>query len=130
HAALLTLPLTGLLLWPGDPLSPEAGAVGNVWGWLALLLALAAGFWYVVVAARHAAVHLLGSAGLAVGVLAACTINRWDAGDWLSYHLLVAAWTLAAALPLAAWRPAPRLPPMVDVPAAAAAPRGGAAPRL
>src|SRR5262249_12269322 len=34
---------------------------------------------------------------LAVGVLVACSVNRADRGTWLSYHVLLAAWTLAAA---------------------------------
>jgi hypothetical protein len=30
---------------------------------------------------------------LGLGILAACTACRWDAGDWLGYHVLMLAWT-------------------------------------
>jgi len=50
-------------------------------------------------------VHLLGVLMLAVSVQAACSVAAWDQGDWLAYHVLMVAWTLAAfgAL-LLAWR--------------------------
>src|SRR5262249_48804617 len=49
--------------------------------------------------------------GLAAGVLAACFAGRWDAGNWLSYHVLLADWTVvglavpAAAIPAASLLP-------------------------
>jgi hypothetical protein len=97
NAGLLALPLLMLVLNPTQPLSADLALVGDVWGWLALLLAWAAGEGYANQLMPRARVHLRGFLSLAVGVLAACLVNRADRGSWLSYHILLAAWAIAAA---------------------------------
>jgi hypothetical protein len=101
-AALLVVPLCWIFLepqtWDGGP--PAAGLLslsefGSVWGWLALLLAAAATAGYLRQAAAASGLHLAAGLALAFGVLAACTVSRWDSGDWLTYHALTTAWTAA-----------------------------------
>ncbi|MFN7929106.1 MAG: hypothetical protein U0Y68_14405 [Blastocatellia bacterium] len=90
-----------------NPAFPGTGriAAGSVWGWLALLLSGAsiAGFKRL----HRLPVKLTNtSAGLlAVGVLLACTVSRWDLGDWLGYHtLLVAVLVIGVLLLVAGFR--------------------------
>ncbi|MBS1812359.1 MAG: hypothetical protein JST84_29610 [Acidobacteria bacterium] len=90
-----------------NPAFPGAGriAVGSGWGWLALILpgACVAAFkrlQNVKLSLANAAIGLL-----AVGVMLACTLSRWDLGTWLGYHtMLVAALTITALLLLAGFR--------------------------
>jgi hypothetical protein len=97
NAGMLAIPLLMLFLNPTQPLSADLALVGDAWGWLAVLVAAVAAFWYARRIMPRALVHLSGGLGPAVGVLAACAVNRADQGSWLSYHVLLAAWTLAAA---------------------------------
>jgi hypothetical protein len=101
-AALLLPPLVCMALSPGSPLAPELVPVGNVWGWLALLLAAAAAFWYAGAAVPHVLPHVAGALGLAAGVLVAISANGWNQNEWLSYHVLMTGWTLTGAAILGA----------------------------
>jgi hypothetical protein len=104
NIALLAGPLGLLLADPGAPPAAVAQA-GHAAGWLALLLAGLAAGWYARALLAAAAAHLPGVLGLAVGVLAACTAARWDAGGWLAYHVLTACWSaLGLGLLALAWR--------------------------
>jgi hypothetical protein len=104
NAIWLLDPLADLLIEPGD-LPKNLSEVGNIWGWAALLLAMAAAGWYVIQSASRTGVHLVGGLALALGVLLAATVSRWDTGNWLSYHVLTAAWIIAGMLLLVAgWR--------------------------
>src|SRR5262249_26805501 len=76
-------------------------AVGEVWGWLALVLALAAALWYADQVAPAARVHCLVIFGLAAGVLAAGTVAPWDRRNWLSFHALTVCWCLTGLATLA-----------------------------
>jgi hypothetical protein len=102
NAVLLAVPLLSLVAAPAVPLPPGLLPVGAVWGWLALLLALAAAGWYAADAVPGGVGHLLPVLGLAAGVLAACAVNPWDGGTWLSYHVLLVAWALTALVTVAA----------------------------
>jgi hypothetical protein len=95
-AVLLLVPLAFLVLTPGQ-LPPGLESFGAPWGWLAFGLAVAAAFWHLDQAAARIGAHLVGALGMALGVLMACTLARWDTGNWLTYHALMAAWTLAGA---------------------------------
>jgi hypothetical protein len=102
NAALLAVPLVSLVTAPAAPLPPELLAVGALWGWLALFLALAAACWYAAETAPGGVLALVPALGLAAGVLAACAVNPWDGGTWLSYHVLLSSWALTALVPVAA----------------------------
>jgi hypothetical protein len=73
----------------------QAGQGG---GWLALGLGLVATGWHVRQATLRSPAHTVCTLVAGVGVLAACVAARWDQGDWLAYHVLTTAWTVAAAL--------------------------------
>lgn len=90
-----------------SPTLPGAGrsAVGSVWGWLALGLSGAALAWGARLQRAPLGLAQSSAGLLAVGVLLACTVSRWDSGEWLGYHtLLVAAVTILALLLLAGCR--------------------------
>jgi hypothetical protein len=90
---LLLLPLLMLVVDP-NLVPANLARVGDVWGWLALTLALAAAVWYFRQVEARMGVHLMGVLGLALGVLLACTVSRGDAGNWLSFHVLTASWLI------------------------------------
>jgi len=94
---LVLLGLPRLLIAPAnrhvvDLLDP----LGNVGGWLAFTVALLV----VLVYARRFRTawepHVWGGAMLGLGIFAACVSARWDHENWLAYHTLMIAWTLAA----------------------------------
>jgi hypothetical protein len=101
NAALLVGPAARLVL------DPEASALriaqaGTLWGWLALLTALAATIWHVTQTVARTTVHVLCVLGLAAGVLAACTVTAWRPDlPWLGYHTLTVAWAVTGGLALA-----------------------------
>jgi hypothetical protein len=104
NLALLIGPLVLLITEP-DLVSPEVRAAGHQVGWLSLLLALVVGFWSVgrilAVGGRHVVIGL----ALALGVLLACTVARWDEENhlpYLAYHVLTASWAVLAGVILAA----------------------------
>ncbi|HKI37414.1 MAG TPA: hypothetical protein VKA46_36505 [Gemmataceae bacterium] len=88
---LVALPLLRLLFDPGALLPPSLAAVGDSAGWLALLLGSAAVLGQVGQSSLDARVHVLAVSGVCAGVLAACLVSPWDSGNWLSYHVLLAA---------------------------------------
>jgi hypothetical protein len=100
NAALLVGPLVLLVRSPGA-LPPQVPQAGHALGWLALMLAMAAGLGYAGRGLLRSALHLLASLGLALGVLAACTAAHFDGGDFLAYHALTAAWAALGVLFLA-----------------------------
>jgi hypothetical protein len=117
NAVLLLVPLGSLIFDPGD-LPPDLPRVGNVAGWAALALAMTAAVWYLGQVAARLGTHLVGGLALALGVLLACTVSRWDRGDWLAYHVLQASWVVAAGALLVIGRVlAGRLPAAPEVPA-------------
>jgi hypothetical protein len=69
---------------------------GHVLGWAAWGVSLAAVLVYGRRCAPSWEPHAGCAALLAGGVLAACTLAQWDDGNWLAYHALMLAWTLAA----------------------------------
>src|SRR5262249_56382926 len=81
-----------------------------------VVLTGAAACWYAGEVAPRQVVHLLEALALGVGVLAACAMNPWDGGTWLSYHVLTLAWALTALLTMAAGTWALVRPPDVSAP--------------
>jgi hypothetical protein len=102
NAVLLAVPLVSLVAAPDVALPPGLPAVGAVWGWLALVLALAAAGWYAAESAPGRVFAVVPALGLAAGVLAACAVNPWDGGTWLSYHVLLLACAMTALVTVAA----------------------------
>jgi hypothetical protein len=97
NAVVLGLPFGLLLNRPGDPLPHEVLAVGNLPGWLALVLALGAALWFAELVSPAARIHLLGAFGIGMGVWAACALDPWDnQSQWLAYHVLTGVWALTA----------------------------------
>ena len=92
QALLLLAPFGLLLLTPGVPLPAAPAAVGDPGGWATLLATAAAALWRLGEVKPHARIHVLGLVGLSAGVLAACAAAPWDAGDWLSFHVLTLVW--------------------------------------
>jgi hypothetical protein len=96
NAVLLEVPVVLLLLQPEGPLPVSVWRVGEVWGWLALVLTAAATIWYAWQVVPLGVVHLVCGFGVGLGTLAACAVGQANAPAWLSYHLLAAVWTLTA----------------------------------
>jgi hypothetical protein len=95
--ALLVVP--ALLRIYGRPEWPLGGtwiAVGDLHGWLALLVTAAAAFWYAGQFGAHRREPVVIPSILAGGVLAACAAGQWDTGNWLAYHVLTATWAGAS----------------------------------
>jgi hypothetical protein len=90
-----------LVFNPANP-AAEVEQAGQAGGGVALLLPMAAAFWYAVRASLPRRFFLLASHALLIGVLAACAASPWDTtGDWLSYHILLVSWATAGLLVLA-----------------------------
>jgi hypothetical protein len=97
---LLAAPVVMLWMAPGEPVPQSLAAAGNVWGWVALALALGAAAWHLSRTHPRRLVHLLGGMGLGVGALAACAVARDTADTWPAYHLLTASWAAAGLIVL------------------------------
>jgi hypothetical protein len=90
-----------------DPSSPGAGrsAVGSVWGWLALVLAACGGVWLRRLQRIPTSLTNFAVSLSAIGVLLACTVSRWDTGNWLGYHtMLMASFVIAVLMLVAGFR--------------------------
>src|SRR5262249_3654848 len=77
-----------------DVLDAVVVHVGQGWSWLAFagtLFVFAWGFRWLL---SRIAVQVLCTAGLSLGVLAACTASAWDQGQWLAYHVLMIGWAV------------------------------------
>ncbi len=101
--SLLPIAIAGAALFV-QPSSVGAGrlAVGSGWGWLALVFSACGVAWRkrwqrVPVSLPNAGLGLF-----AIGVLLACTVGRWDTGNWLGYHTMLVAGVVVTALMLMA----------------------------
>ena len=101
NAILLSEPLALLVLAPGQPFSAHNLGAGQLWGWLALILALMAAAAYALQVAPPMLVHVFCSFGLAFGVLNASVLARSAGSNWPAFHALLAAWTAAGPVALA-----------------------------
>jgi hypothetical protein len=99
---ILAWPLVTLVSNPASQLSPVLQAVGSVAGWLGLGLAFLAAYLYAGQIAPRQRGHVLVAFGLAVGILAACSVGYHDQASWLSYHVLMGAWIGTGLMILAA----------------------------
>jgi hypothetical protein len=108
NLVLLLSPAVTLYFRPERSLPGSILPVGQVTGWLALLLTSAAAFWYgdqVAPRLRRSAVVALV---LGLGILAACAGSAWDTGgQWLAFHVWLTAWTITGLSVLAAAALAP-----------------------
>lgn len=97
NAVLLVNPALFNLVWyPQDVPAAVADADG-LGGWLTLGATAVVAVVQLRVTRMHGGIQVLGSLGLAAGLLAACTAARWDQHDFLAYHVLMAGWALLAA---------------------------------
>jgi hypothetical protein len=102
NAVLLVQPAFLALVWtPGDLPRSVVDADGLA-GWLTLGVTAAVAWAQLRLTRMQGGMQVLGSLGLGAGVLAACTAAHWDQGNWLAYHVLMAAWGLQAVLMLGA----------------------------
>ena len=99
NTAMLILPLLRIQMDPGTLPVLFLAEIGSPAGWLALLLSAAAAYRHASLSTPRGRLHVLGIAGLSVGILAACTVSPWDIGSWRSFHVLLMTW---CALGLAA----------------------------
>jgi hypothetical protein len=103
-AGMLVLAALFLLARPEATADPTLLQIGHTLGGLGLLAALAA--W--LDGARRLGPKWRGRAwgtfGLLAGAWLACAVARWDRGDWLAYHALLAAWAVAGGVALLAGR--------------------------
>src|SRR5262249_18063627 len=91
-AALLVNPaLLGLVLSP-DNVPDSVIEADGIWGWMTLLAATAVALGHVRLTRMHGGAHIIGSQGMAAGIMAACTAAQWDNGQWLAYHILTLGW--------------------------------------
>jgi hypothetical protein len=115
NATLLIGPAVLLVRQPA-PVHDDVIAAGQPWGWVALFLATAAALWHAGQMLSRGRLHVLCTLGLALGVLAACTMGWLDRGDWLAYHVLMVGCALTGTAALAGgWRVSLR-PRFLDVP--------------
>ncbi|MCI0461466.1 MAG: hypothetical protein L0Z62_31330 [Gemmataceae bacterium] len=115
NAVLLVRP-AALLIERPDPPHPHVIQAGTYWGWLALLLTIAAAVWHAGRILARGRLHVLCILGLALGVLTACTVAEGTRDGWLAYHTLTAAWALTGAAVLAGGWAGSRRPRLLDVP--------------
>ncbi len=95
NVLILIPPVVALLGTPGS-LPTWASQIAEPAGWIAWLLAAAAAAWYLRQVSPQSLFHVVGGAGLGLGVLIACAAGGQTGGalpdDWLSYHALMTAW--------------------------------------
>lgn len=102
NALLLAFALVELLVRPGS-MSEALRQHASSAGWFAWLAGSAAIAIYLYHIARRELIHLVASALLGAGVLAAISIGQADA-TWQSYHWLIACWaSVAVAMLAASW---------------------------
>jgi hypothetical protein len=99
NTVLLGMALVPLLVFPGhipgQILPRFVEQAGELAGWLALVPMIVVVVSYTRRAARTLVVHALASAGLLLGVLAACTAHHAaDQESWLPQHVLTVVWSL------------------------------------
>ena len=94
NGLLLLYPALYLFGYPGGPLPEAATEVGNLWGWLAFLLAMSAAGWYLVRAEPGRVLLIVVGLGMGSAVLAASCVCRIGANAWSAYHLMLYVWVL------------------------------------
>lgn len=89
--AVAVLPLIAI---PGGRYPTLVTELGSLLGWLALLAALSAAWWYQTLLPVPGLVHSITVGGLLIGVQCASSAARWEGRGWLGYHVLTLAWTV------------------------------------
>ncbi len=88
--------LTTIVIEPSVPLAPAFAPLAGL-GWVVLLLATAASLGYAHQTGVRKQVHTWGTAILIAGALVTCLAAYRDRpGQWVSYHVLAAFWSLTA----------------------------------
>ncbi len=97
NAVVLIGPALSLIARP-DVLDPSLIQAGRLWGWLTFAIAVLPAVWHFHRSLTLDVEHLVGILGLAIGVLAACTLaDRLDS-SWIGYRTLTASVGLTALL--------------------------------
>jgi hypothetical protein len=92
---LCAVPAMRLIAFPGTPLPAAFDPLGQ-YGWAALALVSAAGFWHLRRSWAEGVPLAFAYAGIVAGVLAAAAIRGWDVTDWwLSFRAMALAWAAA-----------------------------------
>ncbi len=98
--------LVALLTLPGDLPVDLLRQIGSGPGAVAVTLAFAAAGWYLLQTWPRQAIHAVGGALVAAGVLVGAASVRWTdwftLDPWLPYHAMIAFWSGAALLLLLA----------------------------
>lgn len=87
-----------IVLFPSATAALPILQAGQLLGWVAFLLSATAVVWQVQWQSPERATHVFGGTFVFLGVLAACTIVRWDRGGWWAYHVIAAAAALAGLM--------------------------------
>jgi hypothetical protein len=100
NIAILALPVLALIEHPKS-LAAWMHGFADAPGCLGLLLATAAGAWYLERTMPGRLIHVLAALGLGAGVLIACGSHAFGpffAGECMEYRALFSTWTAAAAI--------------------------------
>jgi len=104
NCVLLLAAIGEILVHARGPWSAHVLQTGTWLGWFGLFTTLAATVWVLRLWLPSLIVHLLGSGGLGLGILAACMAAPFDPTGWRAYHVLTLAWTvLALCMLTASW---------------------------
>lgn len=105
-AAVVAPALVAILTLPGDLPAGWLRQIGSGPGAVAVALTFAAAGWYLLQTWPRQAIHALGGALGAAGVLVGAGSVRWTdwftLDPWLPYHAMIASWSGAALLLLLA----------------------------
>jgi hypothetical protein len=93
--SLCFVPAVALIAWADEPLSPKFEPLSR-FGWFALALVSAAGFWLVRRVRPQALPVVFGFTGAVGGVLAAAGVSALEVQGWLSFHVLALVWCAVA----------------------------------
>jgi hypothetical protein len=95
NIVLLSAPLFLLVVDPARPFPADVVPVGHVWGWLAMLAVSVSALAFTFTFSPSLSSHVVSGIGLGIGVLLACRWAQTSGTNWNSYHVLMAAWTVA-----------------------------------
>jgi hypothetical protein len=103
NVAISLLPVMAIVEHP-ESLPDWMHRFADAPGWLGLLLAAAAGGWYLERTMPSRLIHVLAGLALGTGVLVACGSRAFGpvfGGEWMEYRVLFSSWTAAAVILLA-----------------------------
>ena len=93
--------LSGVRIFAEPVFSSSAvTATGGAFGWIAFGMSVFALAWMKRLQRTSVSLSNIAFALFATGILLACTLSRWDNGNWLSYHTLLLSSLITSALML------------------------------